>query len=86
LTLHPRGDHDRARLGQRLSPRRNVGRIAENLARRIDYYRAGFDTGARFERRLAKSGRRGPLGRRPNAPSGSVAAMLASRLDARQRH
>ena len=33
LTLHPRRDHDRARLGQRLRPRRDVRHVAENLAR-----------------------------------------------------
>ena len=32
LALHPRRDHDRARLGQRLHPRRDVRHIAENLA------------------------------------------------------
>jgi hypothetical protein len=32
LALHPRRDHDRARLGQRLCPRRDVRHIAENLA------------------------------------------------------
>ena len=56
LALHPRCHHDRAWLGQRLHPRRDVGRIAVNLARRIDHYRAGFDADARVERRLARTG------------------------------
>ena len=56
LALHPRRDHDRARLGQRLHPRRDVGRVAVNLARRIDHYRAGFDADAGGERRLARAG------------------------------
>ena len=47
LTLHPRRHHDRARLCQRLHPRRDVGRVAVNLARRIDHYRADFDPDAR---------------------------------------
>ena len=42
LALHPRRDHDRARLGQRLHPRRDVRRIAVNLARRIDHHRPQF--------------------------------------------
>ena len=46
LALHPRRDHDRARLGQRLHPRRDVGDIAVNLARRIDHHRAGFEADA----------------------------------------
>jgi hypothetical protein len=52
LTLHPRRHHDRAWLCYRLHPRRNVGRIAINLARRIDHHRAGFDAYARVKRRL----------------------------------
>src|SRR5262245_12674207 len=43
LVLHPHRHHDRAWFGQRLNARRCVGRIAVNLARRIDHYRAGFD-------------------------------------------
>ena len=56
LALHPRRHNDRAWLCQRLHSRRNVGRIAVNLARRIDHYRAGFDPDARVERRLASTG------------------------------
>ena len=56
LALHPRRDHHRARLCQRLHPRRNVWRIAVNLARRIDYHRAGFEADAGVERRLASAG------------------------------
>ena len=32
LALHPRCNHDRARLGQRLRTRRDVRHVAENLA------------------------------------------------------
>jgi len=46
LVLHPRCHNDHAWLCQRLHPRRGVGRIAVNLARRIDHYRAGFDADA----------------------------------------
>ena len=46
LALHPRRDQDRARLGQRLHPRGDVRRVAENLARRIDHHRPGFDADA----------------------------------------
>ena len=56
LALHPRCHYDRAWLRQRLHPRRRVGRIAVNLARRIDHYRAGFDADACVERRLARTG------------------------------
>ena len=43
LALHPRGDQNRARFGQRLHPRGDVGDIAVNLARRIHHRRAGFE-------------------------------------------
>ena len=56
LALHPRRDQDRARLGQRLHPRRNVGDVAINLARRIDHRRAGFEADAGDERWLAGAG------------------------------
>ena len=55
LALHPRRHHDRARLGQRLRPRRDVRRVAENLARRIDHHRPAFDPDARGERWLARA-------------------------------
>ena len=56
LALHSRRDHDRARLGQRLHPRRDIGDVAVNLARRIDHHRAGFDPDAGGELRLAAAG------------------------------
>jgi hypothetical protein len=55
LALHPRRHHDRARLCERLDPRRSVWRIAVNFPRRINYHRAGFDADARAERWLARS-------------------------------
>ena len=56
LTLHLRGDQDRARLGQRLHPRGNVGDVAINLAARVEDGGPGFkaDTGDEF--RLGCSG------------------------------
>src|SRR6516162_4397404 len=56
LTLHLRRYYDCAWFGQRLYARRSVGCIAVNLARCIDDYQAGFDTDARVERRLARTG------------------------------
>ena len=56
LALHLRCHDDRAWFCQRLHPRRGVGRIAVNLTRRIDHYRAGFDADARVERWLARTG------------------------------
>ena len=56
LALHPRCHHDRTWLCQRLHPRRSIRRIAVNLTRRIDHYRAGFDADARVERWLARTG------------------------------
>ena len=56
LALHPRRNHDRARLGQRLHPRRDIWHVAENLARRIHHHRPGFDRDARGQRRLARAG------------------------------
>jgi hypothetical protein len=55
LALHARGDHHRTWLCERLRPRRRVGRIAVNLTRRIDHYRAGFDADAGVELRLART-------------------------------
>ena len=46
LALHSRGDQHRARLGQRLHPRGNVGDVAVNLAGRIYHRRAGFEPDA----------------------------------------
>ena len=50
LTLHPPGDQDRARLGQRLHARSNVGDVAIDLAARIKDGGAGFkaDAGDEF--------------------------------------
>jgi hypothetical protein len=47
LPLYPRCHYDRTWLRQRLHPRRYVGRIAINLARRIDHYRTDFNADAR---------------------------------------
>jgi hypothetical protein len=46
LALHPRRDQHRARLGQRLHPRRDIGDVAVNLARRIHHRRPGFEPDA----------------------------------------
>ena len=56
LTLDLRCHDNSAWLSQRLYPCRNVGRIAVNLARRIDHYRAYFNPNARIQRWLASSG------------------------------
>src|SRR5262252_11051116 len=56
LTLYPRRHHHGTRLGKRLRPRRGVRRIAVNLTRRIDHYRAGFDADAGVEIRPARTG------------------------------
>src|SRR6516162_7137080 len=53
LVLYPRRHYDRAWLRHRLHPRRNVRRIAVNLARRIDHDRAGLNPDARAKRWLA---------------------------------
>src|SRR5262249_20130816 len=56
LTLDARCDHDAARFRQRLYPRRDIGRIAVNLACRIDYYWAYFNPNACVQCWLANSG------------------------------
>ena len=56
LALHPRRDQDRARFGQRLHPRRDVGDVAVNLAGGIDHRRAGFEPDAGGKFRLAAAG------------------------------
>ena len=91
LALHPRCHHDRAWLCQRLHPRRNVRRIAVNLARRIDHYRAGFDPDARVERRLASTGILAVhLGERPldreRGPRRAFGVVLLRHRIAEQRH
>ena len=49
LTLHPRRDNDRTRLGQGLCSCCDVGHIAENLARRVDDNRPQVDGNARSD-------------------------------------
>jgi hypothetical protein len=56
LTQHLRRDQHRARLGQRLHPRRDVGDVAVNLSGRIDHRRSGFKTEAGGQLRLAAAG------------------------------
>ena len=56
LTLHPRRDQDRARLGQRLHPRGDVGDVAINLAARIEDGGAGFEADTGDEFWLGRSG------------------------------
>ena len=46
LPLHARGDEHRPRLGCRLHPRRDVRRLAEHFAGRVDHDRAAFDADA----------------------------------------
>ena len=53
LALHPRRDQDRARLGQRLHPRRDISDVAVNLACRIHHRRTGFEADAGGKLRLA---------------------------------
>jgi hypothetical protein len=53
---HPRGDQNRAGLGHRLHPRRDVGDIAVNLAACIHHRRAGFEPDASDKLRLARTG------------------------------
>ena len=52
LALHPRRDQDRARLGQRLDPRRDVGDVAVNLAGLIHHRRTDFQPDANDKLRL----------------------------------
>ena len=47
LALHRAGKDDRARLGERLDARRDIGRLAEHLAGRIDHDRPGVEPDAR---------------------------------------
>src|SRR5262249_40807290 len=49
----PRRHDDHAWLWQRLPPRRNVGRVTVNLARRIDHDRSGLNPDAGVKRWLA---------------------------------
>ena len=56
LALYSRRDQHRARLGQRLHPRGNVGDVAINLTARIEDGGAGFKADASDEFRLGRSG------------------------------
>ncbi len=56
MALHPRGDHDRARLGESLDPGGDIGRVAKNLAGPIDHDGAGLDPDASGELRQAGAG------------------------------
>jgi hypothetical protein len=53
LALHPRRDQNRAGFGERLHPRRNIGYVAVDLARRIEHRWARFDADAGAQLRLA---------------------------------
>jgi hypothetical protein len=55
LALNARGDQHCSRLGQRLHARSDIGRVAENLAGRIDHDRARFDADPSDEFRSARS-------------------------------
>ena len=46
LPLHARGDEHRPRFGRRLHPRRDVRRLAEHFAGRVDHDRAALDADA----------------------------------------
>ena len=56
LTLHLRRDQDRARLGQRLHARGDVGDVAIDFAARVENGRAGFKADAGDEFGLGRSG------------------------------
>ena len=49
LALHSAGEDDRARLGEGLDARCNIGRLAEHLAGRVDHDRPGVEPDARSE-------------------------------------
>ncbi len=53
LSLDIQGDEDRARLGLRLHPRGDIGRVAEHLAGRFHDDRPGLDADARGQFRRA---------------------------------
>jgi hypothetical protein len=53
LALHARGDHDRARVGQRLYSRGDIRHTAENLAGRIDNRRTRVEAYTGGKLRLA---------------------------------
>ena len=56
LTLHPSRDHDRARLGQRLHARGDIGRVAEDFSGRIHHHRPALDADAGHKLRPARAG------------------------------
>ncbi len=53
LVLDLRGDQDRAGLGERLHPGRDIGHVAINLAGRVDHRWTGVEPDARNKLRLA---------------------------------
>jgi hypothetical protein len=55
LPLHPCGHDDTPRFAQCLSPRCDIGHVAEYLACGVNHYRPGFDREARSEHRLASA-------------------------------
>src|SRR5215472_11630761 len=56
LALNLRCHQHCSRVCERLDPRRSVWCIAVNFPRRIDHHWAGFDTNARVERWLPRTG------------------------------
>ena len=56
LALHVRGHEHRARLGQALNARGDIGRFAEHFARRLDHHRPRLEADARGELRRAFGG------------------------------
>ena len=55
LTLDARRDQHRSRLGERLHPRGDIGRVTEDFAVRIDHDRPGFDADPGDELRAARA-------------------------------
>jgi hypothetical protein len=91
LALYPRCDQHRTRLGQRLHPRGDVGRIAENLARRIHNHRTGIEADAGAERRLVGGGVPAVEFDQPaldgeRRPRGTLRVVLLRHRIAEQRH
>ena len=56
LTLNAGGDQHRSRIGQRLDPRGDIGRVAEHLARCVDHHLPGRNADAGDELRTARAG------------------------------
>ena len=90
LALHARGDQHRSRLGQRLHPGRDIGRVAENLAGRIHHHRpcrnadSGGELGARAGVLTVQLGQRA-LDREGRA-NGALGVVLLRDRKAEQRH